>query len=129
MDETLSLDRLRGSEELLLQFQRLGRIGHIISDAKTDRVRWSDSLFELRKVPPREFFTRAESISFIHPEDRVKVEAERALAVAGRKASFTMEMRVLRGDGTEGWERSVAQPLYDENGNFTGQLIVIHDIT
>jgi PAS domain S-box-containing protein len=129
MDQALTLDRLYGSDELLLQFQRLGKMGHIVADAKSDRVQWSESLFEMRKVPRRDYFTRAESIAFIHPEDRVKVEAERALAVAGRKSSFTMEMRVLRGDGSEGWERSTAQPLYDDAGEFTGQLIVIHDIT
>ena len=129
MDQTLSLDRLREADELLLQCQRLGKMGHIIADAARDRVRWSDALFELRKVPRRDYFTRAESLSFIHPDDRAKVEAERASAMAGRKSSFTMEMRVLCGDGTENWERSVVQPLYDSAGNYAGQLIVIHDIT
>jgi len=122
------LAALRGNLDLLLRAQRLGGTGYIVFDAATDRVYWSDTLFERRKVAPRPYFTREEGMAFIHPDDRDRFLAARAKAMQdGRE--FALEMRILGGDGSLLWERSASQPQFDSDGRFTGLLSVIADVT
>jgi PAS domain S-box-containing protein len=119
---------LSQSQDLLVESQRLGKVGYILTDAAGQRVSWSDSLFELRRVPRRPFFTYYETIAFIHPEDRPKYVAARDAAFAAGR-DFAIDVRVLRGDGSVGWEHSVGHPRFDEAGNFSGLLVVLQDIT
>ncbi len=114
------------SQQLLVE--RLGRTGYIISDIARDRVYWSDSLFELHKVPRREFFTFAETLEFIHPEDRAIYLAARNAAVAEHR-DFETEVRVRHGDGSEAWEHCIGHPQYDDSGKLTGMLVVLRDVT
>ncbi|HUN51245.1 MAG TPA: hypothetical protein VMU42_09010, partial [Candidatus Sulfotelmatobacter sp.] len=90
---------LARDRDLLQQSQRLGKLGYIISDLALDRVYWSDSLFELRRVPKRAYFTFAEGIAFVHPDDRERFFALRTAAVAERR-DWELDNRILRGDGT-----------------------------
>jgi PAS domain S-box-containing protein len=124
----IGLATLRGNLDLLLRAQRLGKTGYIVFDAATERVYWSDTLFERRKVPPRPFFTREEGMDYIHPDDRERFLAARAKAMRDRR-EFELEMRILCGDGTTIWERSASQPQFDSDGRFTGLLSVIADVT
>ncbi|HEV2546560.1 MAG TPA: PAS domain S-box protein [Stellaceae bacterium] len=119
---------LRESRQLLLEAQRLGRVGHILSDLANDRVYWSDSLFELRKTPRRDFFTFAETLEFLAPEDRDAYMRVRNDAVAAHR-DFETEIRVRRGDGSIAWEHSFGHPRYDHAGNCIGVLVVLRDIT
>jgi len=116
------------SRDLLLQSQRLGKVGYIFSDLVNDRIYWSDSLFELRGVPRREFFTFAETMSFILPEDVPEYMRVREAALAEHR-DFRIDVRVKRGDGAFGWEHSVGHPRYDASGRCTGVLVVLRDIT
>jgi PAS domain S-box-containing protein len=114
--------------DLLLKAQALGHTGYVISDVARDRVYWSASLFEQRRVPPRAWFTRAEAIEYLHPEDRPRFEAARDEALRAH-TGFEIEMRVLCGDGAVIWEHCVAEPQFDAAGNYSGLLSVVRDIT
>ena len=93
-----------------------------------NRVYWSDSLFELRKVPRRPFFTREEGMQYIHPDYRDAFNQLRERAIRERRG-FEHEMRIVCGDGSQIWERGSSQPQFDAAGNFTGLFSVVHDIT
>jgi PAS domain S-box-containing protein len=121
-------NRLDQGHELLLKAQLLGKTGYVISDALTDRVYWSESLFELRKVPNRPYFTRKEALDFFHPDDRVRFAKLRDVAIETHK-SFTTEWRVDCGDGSQIWERGIVQPQYDGEGRYVSLLTVTLDIT
>jgi PAS domain S-box-containing protein len=114
--------------QLLLESQRLGKLGYILTDLINDRVTWSDSLFDLRKVEKRHSFSFEETIEFIHPEDRARFLAERSRALAERR-NYALEVRVRRGDGSIGWERAFGHPRYDEAGECTSVLSVLRDVT
>jgi PAS domain S-box-containing protein len=119
---------LSESQELLIEAQRLGRVGHIFVDRIAKRVRWSDSVFEMRGIPRRESFGFEEAIAYIHPDDRSRYEAVRDAAIAEHR-DFEVDMRVFRGDGTFGWEHSIGRPRYDAEGKLTGILVVLRDVT
>jgi PAS domain S-box-containing protein len=118
----------RESNELLAESQRLGKLGYIVSDRANNRVSWSESLFELRKVAPREFFTIDEGQAFLHPDDRDRYAKAREQAIAERRNAET-EVRIYRGDGSLGWERGITRPRYDAAGNCVGTLLVVRDVT
>jgi PAS domain S-box-containing protein len=124
----LDLAQLRGNLDLLLRAQRLGKTGYVVSDVKADRVYWSDSLFEQRKIPRRPFFTIAEGRECIHPDDLAGFTTKREQALKDG-LPFEHEMRIICGDGSIIWERGQSQPQFDAQGNFTGLLSVIDDIT
>jgi PAS domain S-box-containing protein len=119
---------LRQNRDLLIASQRLGKLGYIVTDIAHDRVTWSDTLFELRRVTPRDSFTHDESMELIHPDDRPHLIEARAAALAGRR-TFESDIRVLCGDGTVGWNHLTARPQFDEHGNHTGFLVLVQDIT
>jgi PAS domain S-box-containing protein len=119
---------LRQSQELLLESQRLGKVGYILVDAASKRVYWSDSMFELRRAARREFLSYEEAIAFIHPDDRQRYFAVRDAAVAARR-DFVIDVRIVRGDGSTGWEYSVGHPRLDADGALTGLLVVVRDVT
>jgi len=119
---------LRQSRELLLESQRIGRTAYIRSDTAGTRVFWSETLFELRQVPRRDFFTVEESLQYLHPDDRQRYMAVRNAAVAAHR-DYEIDSRVRRGDGSMGWEHSVGRPQFDAAGNFTGVLLLVQDIT
>ncbi|MBV8165499.1 MAG: PAS domain-containing protein [Alphaproteobacteria bacterium] len=118
---------LREANERLLETERLGRLGSMIWDRATDRVSWSDTLFELRRVPVREF-TREEGLNFIHPDDREPYIAARNAAIAERR-DYVYEYRFLRPDGTIAWEHVVGRPHFDDAGEVSGIHIVVRDNT
>lgn len=119
---------LREGRELLVESQRIGKTGYILIDLAKDRVLWSESLFELRRVPPRPFFTVEENAAFIHPDDVAGLVAARMDAIDARRPYHT-HLRFLRGDGTIGWESGIGHPRFDQAGNLTGVLVVVRDIT
>lgn len=121
-------DELHLNDPLMLQAQRLGRIGYVISDARTGRVYWSETLFEYRRVSRREYFTRPEALEYIHPEDRPRYLALLDAAIRDRD-SFTIEMRVVNEQGEVFFEEVVAQPQFDDAGNYTGVVGFVRDIT
>ncbi|HYC12828.1 MAG TPA: PAS domain S-box protein, partial [Stellaceae bacterium] len=119
---------LRESQELLVEAQKIGRVGHILIDRVAKRVRWSDSVFEMRGIPWRESFSFEEAITFLHPDDRPVYQAARDAAIAECR-DFELDLRVLRGDGTICWEHSVGHPRFDAAGKCTGVLVVLRDIS
>ena len=119
---------LRESRELLVEAQRLGKIGYIYADRVTERAYWSDSVFEMRGVPKREYLSFAEAIDIIHPDDRPRYEAARDAAIAEHR-DFEIDARILHADGSHGWEHSIGRPRYDQAGNCIGLLVVLRDIT
>ena len=119
---------LRQTQTLLIQSQRVAKLGYLIHDLRTDRVYWSDSLFELRHVPRRGAFTLDEVAKFIEIEDRDRYFAGQKAAFAKRQ-TFSADVRVRRPDGTVYWEHRVVHPQFDAWGEIICALCVVQDIT
>ena len=119
---------LARSRELIEQTHRVGQIGYGSTDPVSRRVRWSDSLFAMRRAARRSHLSFDEAIAFIHPDDRARYLAVRDAAFA-RHGSFEMEIRVLRADGTQGWERAFGRALYDDAGAIAEWHVMYQDVT
>src|SRR5262249_53993327 len=102
---------LAQSRDYLEQSQRLGRTGYIVSDRAMQQVTWSDTMFEIRGVAPRPWFSFPEALAFIHPEDRPAFDAARQTCVAERRP-YELELRVVCPDGRIIWEHSIGHPQF-----------------
>ena len=119
---------LEESRAMLIQAHELGRIGYSHSDPKTGRVRLSDSLFALRRLPRRDSFSVEEAVAVICEPDRQRYLAARQAAI-DHKQEFDGDFRVQRGDGSIGWERICGRAIYDQSGNVVDFITVCQDIT
>lgn len=92
-------EALREKESTLAASERVGQLGSWEWVPATEEVRWSEGLFRIYGLPPRdEPVTLDEFIGHIHPDDRdfVRAQIERISASQG---PFCFEERIVRPDG------------------------------
>ena len=112
----------------LLDAQRLGKIGHWISDRVTKTVTWSPQIFDIAGTPAVPAMTVAEAEAPIHPDDiSAFVAAVKDAVITGRPRSI--EHRWVRLDGDTRWVHVDISPQYDAAGACTRLLGTAQDIT
>ena len=91
---------LMKSERQLADAQEIAHVGSFEWETETDVVRWSDELYRIYGLKPREFeATYAAFLERIHPDDRSTVDAAVRRSVE-QGQPFQMEERIVRPDGT-----------------------------
>ena len=117
---------LRESEETLAIAEAAAHLGYWSRDLATGDVFWSDQLFALCGIAPQAA-TPALLWRFIHPEDRIALEA--ALEVASEEArTFVLDTRLIRADGGESWVHHRGKFAY-ERGRAVRAIGTVFDIT
>ncbi|HUR20413.1 MAG TPA: PAS domain S-box protein [Vicinamibacterales bacterium] len=105
-----------------------GQLGDWSWDAATDRVTMGPRTAELFGLSDSAHVTWEGLREHLHPDDRDR--AREAVEVALRDQSdYDIEYRVIRPDGVETWIASKGRGVYDNNGNATGMIGVVHDVT
>ncbi len=113
----------------LQEAQRLANLGSWSWDIARDRISWSDQLHEIYGLPRERFRgTVDEFLSFIHPDDRARVQA--SIDAAMRKGTeFTHEERIVRPDGGVRHLHSIGEVVRSANGAPIRMLGVCLDVT
>ena len=84
---------------LLLETQRIGRIGNWERDLKTNQLWWSDECYRLFGYQPGAFLpSYAQFLHLVHPDDRERVAAAMVQGHADGQP-YQVEYRVVRADG------------------------------
>lgn len=109
--------------------QAIARIGNWDWDPRGDRIEWSKELYRIFGEDPDRFEPSFQGyMERVHPEDRPRLEA-----VVGRSLSdghpFTIEYRILLGDGTTVWLRSEGGVEQDPEGEVTRLVGTSQDVT
>ena len=113
----------------LMEAQRLGNLGSWSWDIASNRITWSDQLFEIYGVPAERFSgTLDEFMNFIHPDDRAQVGASVSKALKSGK-SFGHEERIIRPDGSVRHLHSAGEVIRGGNGGAVRMLGVCVDVT
>ena len=122
-------ERLDNVEARLDETQRVARLGWWEWDILSDRIAWSDSLYEVMGIPSGEFGGKMEAfLEGVHPDDRAEVR-ERLAATLKRGEQFVHEFRTLDRDGTVRHLRSQAKLSRDEFGWPTRLYGTSQDVT
>jgi PAS domain S-box-containing protein len=96
---------------------------------KTNRVTWSDHVYELFGLKPSSFNgTMANYLNLVHPDDRDKMVAAITNSVDHQK-DFFCQHRVIWPDGSHHWIESTARIILDKKGNPFKMTGSVHDIT
>jgi PAS domain S-box-containing protein len=117
---------LREREADLNRAQAVAHLGSWRLDVQRDVLDWSDESYRLFGVPPGRALTYETFLSFVHPEDREKVD--RAWQAALHGATYDIDHRIIV-DGTVKWIRERAELDFDPNGELRGGFGTCQDIT
>jgi len=109
-------EALRQNVEVLDEIQHAARIGYWQIDVPTGRITWSDEMYHLLGIAPRQGkLTLALWMSGYHPRDRYTFEGSIMLAQEEGQP-FDLDARILNKDGFSIWTRIAAKVKQDANG-------------
>ncbi len=116
-------------EAVLLQSQRIARIGSWSVELTTDNVIWTDETYRLYGVSRETFVPSAEAISALaHPDDRGPLQGHVEAFLAG-KTPGPLEFRVLLPDGQERVWCGQGEMFRDDAGRPSQMIGTVQDIT
>ncbi len=121
---------LRESERLLIESQRVARLGHYDFDALSGH--WSSSLVLDEVFGIDAGFTRDVQgwIRIVHPDDRESMHRYLTDSVIRAGRPFDREYRIRRvSDGVDRWVHGLGHLAFDGSGRTTRMFGVIQDIT
>ena len=119
---------LRESETQLRHAQSLAKLGTFDRNMSSDTVTWSKEARRLYGVSDSEVITTERFFSLIHPDDRERV-SETFKSMNPDNATFEIELRVQRDDGSVRRTHTFGEMVYDEDGNATRLIGTNQDIT
>lgn len=120
---------LRKSEARLRQAQKLANIGHWELDLQTNELFWSDEIFNIFEVDPRQFDASYETfLARMHPDDREKVHTAYTDSLENRMP-YEIDHRLLLSDGRIKHVQERCKTYYDTQGEQIRSLGTVQDIT
>ncbi len=125
-ERTASLAR---AQARLVEAHELLRIGSWEWDVAGGRVTWSDEMYRIFEVPPGAHEPTFEGyLARVHPDDRARVEANIATALAGRDV-FSGDERILGSDGQTKILATQGQVFRGAGGRPARMVGICQDVT
>ena len=122
-------EELRNSEYKLKEAQQIAHIGHWELDILLNKLFWSDQIYHIFDLEPREFGASYEAFLMnIHPDDRVFVNEVYTNSLKIKKP-YDIIHRLLLKNGTIKHVRERCETEYDEHGTPIRSFGTIQDIT
>lgn len=119
---------LRDSEQRLNLSQEYGGIGSWEADLINGNNIWSNSLFQLVKLPVSEKVTWNDFLAIVHPDDRQKVIDAKQMHLV-HKAKYDVEYRVIIADGEIRWMRSAGRAQFSDDETPIRFIGIAQDVT
>ncbi len=101
-----TMESLRKQKLLLNEMEKVSKTGGWEYDLKTQKVTWTDGLFQITGVSPSDFDTSSykNSLSFFHPADQEKLD-KAFFNTVEKGDPYDFELRIKTYDGTDKWIR------------------------
>ncbi len=120
---------LEKQRRLLLDAQKIAKLGHWEIDLSTFEASWSSLIYEVFGISSEKFTASTRTfLTRVHPDDRTYVKKRYAESVKNHQ-SYDFQHRVLTGDGVEKWVRQRGTTDYDKNGKPIRSYGTVQDIT
>ena len=128
-DQKVAQEALRETEERQRLAVEAGGIGLWDWDLQSQRIHWSDRMYDFHGLEPSSFDGTAEAFfSLIPPDDAERIKSSVADAVKDGQV-FTVEFRAVRPRGGLRWLSTRAQVVRDEHGRAAHIIGATLDIT
>jgi len=120
---------LREREEQLREAQDIARLGRWELDLITNRLHWSDSIFQLFEIDREKFGASYEAfLETIHPDDRDLVNSAYTESLENR-TPYEIAHRLLMKDGRVKWVNEICRTDYDAQRRPVRSVGTVQDIT
>jgi diguanylate cyclase (GGDEF)-like protein/PAS domain S-box-containing protein len=128
-DRIRAEERMRVSERLLAQAEKVAQIGSFEVNVQTGEVIWSEEVYRITGVSPQTFTPGPKSFyQFDHPDDAAMMKRLTGQAIAAG-ATLQADHRIVRPDGEVRWVYEHCEYTTDRAGNVTRIVGIIQDIT
>lgn len=122
-------DRLRRSEQLLVDAQDTAHMGTWEWDITQPTATWSPELYRIYGLTPETYTPSYEAyLKMVHPDDRERVKRATE-AVFKEHTRYSHDERIFRPDGTMRYLHTWAYPVLDERGQLLRLVGVCQDVT
>jgi signal transduction histidine kinase len=121
-------ERLRRSEALLAEGQRLGQIGSFSWRVATDEIRWSEQLYRIYEIEIGVPVTLELIRTRVHPEDISLIEKMKMVHQARSGDHFEWHYRLIMPDHSIKHLHAVAHASRDQDGQLE-YIAAIQDVT
>jgi PAS domain S-box-containing protein len=123
-------EALRRSERSLAEAQRIAHLGNWDWNIVTNELSWSDEVYRIFGLRPREFGATYEAfLASVHPDDRDVVKKAVDESLVDPHTPYSIEHRVVRTDGSERIVHERGEVTVDETGKPVRMIGTVHDIT
>ncbi len=123
-------EELRLSEARLNEAQAVAKIGSWETMLPDLTVKWSAEIFRIFEIDPADFHpTHQGFLSFVHPEDREKVDAAFAASLEGKNIFNAIEHRIVTPGGRVKMVEECWRIFKDEKGGLMRAVGTCQDIT
>jgi len=125
-DQKVQKAELERKTDLLRHAQQIADVGGWELDVAEPPYEaiWTDQLFEIFEIPPRDAMTPDEVLSFVHPDDYERVVAETDRLI-DEGEGFTQEYRIETGEGNVRWLRVISERPDDRDDVIRGATLDI----
>lgn len=124
-------EELRESEKSLNRSQEIAHLGSWELDLATNRLSWSDEVYRIFGLKPKEFEATYEAfLAAVHPDDRAAVNAAYSSSLAEGRDTYEIEHRIVR--KSTGEIRTVQEKcnhIRDGFDRVIRSVGMVHDIT
>jgi PAS domain S-box-containing protein len=128
-DRREALEALRRSEHSLAEAQRIAGLGNWDWDIVTNGLAWSDEIYRIFGLAPREFgATYPAFLERVHPDDRTRVEEAVRRAIED-DVPYDIDHRIALPDGTVRIVHEQAEITRDAAGAPIRMIGTVQDIT
>ncbi len=119
----------RGSQTPLKEVQKIAHIGFWELDALTNKLTWSDEVFQMLDINQQDFSASFEMfLSIIHPDDRQMLVEQHEQSI-DKHAPYSGTCRIVLSDGKIRYVYRTAKPILDSDGQLLRTIGIIQDIT
>jgi len=127
-ERKLAEDELQRSEELLRRYYEAGSVGMALSSPDKGFFQFNDSFCDIVGYP-RNAISNISWQEITHPEDQGSDAVEYARVMSGEIDSYTLDNRVIRGDGGLVYLTTAVNCARKQDGSIDYLVTFVQDIT
>lgn len=122
-------EALERSEAMLSTAVEAGEMGAWEWDIKSNRVIWTDRLYQIHGLSKSDFAGTSEAFAkLVHPDDSARVQSAIEGSLRG-DAPYTLIFRAIRPDGGVRWLQTAARLIKSNTGETERMVGITQDVT